>query len=155
MAKAIIKNLQKMRGKKKMKKFNLNPSASVRQKSFYGKAKVMHDEETGIVQLKSYDTIVCMIDNFGKFHKLWNGYSATTMKHVQSFCDYYGIENGGEKWWDSLPCCNSEKYRIEIGNGFYNRKISTVFDNYEDAEEYAGKITARNPFLYYQIEEVA
>lgn len=85
-----------------MKKFNLNPSASVRQKSFYGKAKVMHDEETGIVQLKSYDTIVCMIDNFGKFHKLWNGYSATTMKHVQSFCDYYGIENGGKN--GGIPC---------------------------------------------------
>ena len=54
----------------------------LKQKSFYKKAIVLvYDEK---IVLKSYDTLVCEFDgNFLK--KLWNGYSATTQKHINAF----------------------------------------------------------------------
>jgi len=29
-------------------------------------------------------------------------YSATTMRHVNSFIYFYGVPGGGKKWWDAL-----------------------------------------------------
>ena len=40
--------------------------------------------------LKSYYTNVCEIRN-GKFIKLWQGYSNTTLKHINAFCSYLKI----------------------------------------------------------------
>ena len=76
---------------------NLMPNDS--HKSFYGKAKVI--ENNGVITLRSYNTDVCRIVN-GKFEKLWNGYSATTMRHINAFVDAYCINGGGKKWWDNL-----------------------------------------------------
>lgn len=70
------------------------------RKSFYGKAQII--ERNGEKLLKSYETIVCKIDANGCFIRLWNGYSATTMRHVNSFCSFYNVNGGGKKWWDSL-----------------------------------------------------
>lgn len=70
------------------------------RKSFYGKAHVI-EHDNGVVELQSYDTIVCKIEN-GVFKKLWNGYSQTTMRHINSFIDWFGIEGGGKVWWDGL-----------------------------------------------------
>lgn len=72
------------------------------QKSFYGKALVMVYDDKMV--LKSYDTLVCEYD--GKFlKKLWNGYSATTQKHINAFilstCD--ALKPLGKKDWLSLP----------------------------------------------------
>ena len=54
------------------------------RKSFYGKAKVIvHDN--GIIQLQSYNTIVCETDNHGYFRKLWNGNTQTTNRHIKEF----------------------------------------------------------------------
>ena len=69
-------------------------------KSYYGKAKVSEYED-GDVELKSYDTVVCRIHK-GKFERLWVGYSATTMRHINSFIEFYGIEGGGKSWWNNL-----------------------------------------------------
>lgn len=80
-----------------MKTFDLIPNDG--RKSFYGKAKVI--ENGGNITLRSYNTDVCRIVN-GKFEKLWNGYSATTMRHINAFVDAYGINGGGKKWWDNL-----------------------------------------------------
>lgn len=77
-----------------MKHFELMPNNS--QKSFYKKAIVETNGNKAI--LKSYDTIVCGIDKNG-FHRYWNGYSVTTMKHINSFIDLYNIPGGGKKWW--------------------------------------------------------
>lgn len=77
--------------------FDLMPNTS--QKSFYGKARVVENNDT--ITLYSYDTAVCAIVN-GVFKKLWFDYSATTMKHINAFCEYYGINGRGKKWWDSL-----------------------------------------------------
>lgn len=79
---------------------DLTPSMYDRAKSFYGKAKVITYGNTII--LKSYDTYVCAISH-GKVWRLWEGYSMTTMRHINSFMAAYGFPYGGKKWWDSLP----------------------------------------------------
>lgn len=81
-----------------MNTYELKPTN--RQKSFYGKAKVI-ERANGDIELKSYDTIVARVHN-GKFERLWDSYSATTMKHINSFVDAMGISGGGKAWWDSL-----------------------------------------------------
>lgn len=71
------------------------------RKSFYGKAKV---KENGTVfVLYSYDTPVCAYDSVKKvFVRLWKGYSATTMRHINSFLYHYGLPEGDKKWWNNL-----------------------------------------------------
>lgn len=85
-----------------MKTFTINPTDG--RKSFYNKATVI-DHENGIFELQSYNTIVARISN-GKFERLWSGYSATTMRHINSFIDYFGISGGGKAWWESLEVVN-------------------------------------------------
>ena len=79
----------------------LTPGGYDRAKSFYGKAKVI--EKDGETLLQSYDTTVCKIDKSGAFVRNWPGYSATTMRHINSFVEMCGISGGGKKWWDALP----------------------------------------------------
>lgn len=55
------------------------------RKSFYGKAKVIVRED-GFKFLKSYDTIVACEDSGGKIHRFWSSWSATTGRHIMSFC---------------------------------------------------------------------
>ncbi len=76
-----------------------------RQKSYYGKAIVAHDMNG--TTLYSYGTPVIRIDNDCTVHRLWGGYSATTMKHINDFISALHVEGGGKKWWDALP--------VEIG----------------------------------------
>lgn len=71
-----------------------------RAKTFYKKAIVI-EKPNGDVELESYNTIVARISK-GKFQRLWDGYSATTMRHVNSFIATYGISGGGKAWWESL-----------------------------------------------------
>lgn len=81
-----------------MKTYELRPTNN--RKSFYGKATII-ERNNGDVELKSYDTIVARIRN-GCFQRLWDGYSMTTMNHINSFIDTYGISGGGKAWWQSL-----------------------------------------------------
>lgn len=76
-----------------MEIFELKPIST--QKSFYGKAQVI--KVNGWTFLKSYQTIVCGVDSANGFHRFWDGYSSTTMKHISSF-------RGGmsKKEWDSF-----------------------------------------------------
>lgn len=85
-----------------MKVFELRPTNG--RKSFYGKAAII-EKDNGDIELRSYDTIVARIRN-GKFERLWSGYSATTMNHINSFIDAYGIDGGGKAWWISLEVYN-------------------------------------------------
>ncbi len=85
-----------------MKIYYLSPMGNDNAKSFYGKAIVI-ENESGEKVLQSYETEVCKINNDGKFVRLWDGYSATTMRHVNSFLDFVGIEGGGKAWWDAQP----------------------------------------------------
>ena len=54
------------------------------RKSFYGKAKVLY-LDNGMIQLQSYDTIVCETDNNGNFKMLWDGKTQTTSRHIKEF----------------------------------------------------------------------
>ena len=72
------------------------------RKSFYGKALVI-EYDNGEKHLKSYDTIVFRIDPDGGLHRLWSGYSATTIRHINSFLQHFGHPHGGKAFWDSLP----------------------------------------------------
>lgn len=82
-----------------MKKYELIPTDG--RKSFYGKA-VVFEKDNGEKILQSYNTEVCKITS-GEFVRLWSGYSATTMCHVNSFLQRFGIPGGGKAWWDALP----------------------------------------------------
>ena len=55
------------------------------QKSFYGKAKV-YTLPNGYKLLKSYSTFVAGMDDKGNVFRFWGGWSATTGKHIKSFC---------------------------------------------------------------------
>jgi hypothetical protein len=75
-------------------------------KSFYGKARIAHVEsKSGRIYeiLISYNTAVAMLDSAGRFVRLWNGYSATTMKHIGAFMDRYKLRNIGKHEWLELP----------------------------------------------------
>ena len=62
--------------------FELKPMHD-RAKSFYGKATVFQNL-SGKYILKSYQTDVCYIDSEG-LHRTWDGYSVTTLRHVDEF----------------------------------------------------------------------
>lgn len=62
--------------------FELKPTT--RQKSFYGKAFV--DVENGVKTLYSYETPIIRVLKDGTFERLWDGWSATTGKHINAFC---------------------------------------------------------------------
>lgn len=69
---------------------NLELPCTDNRKSFYGKATVIYTPDN-CKYLRSYNTIVCYVDAFGIFHRTWDGYSATTMRHINSFLDYCHI----------------------------------------------------------------
>ena len=79
-------------------------------KKFYGKAKII--EFNGVLYLKSYDTIVCAIDN-DNFLKFWNDYSATTQKHINAFRALYGLNSIGKKDYLNMAVCpDSIPYQV-------------------------------------------
>ena len=71
---------------------NLIPLNS-RQKSFYGKAKGIDLNDA--VALKSYDTIVCVVDyeerGVTKITFPWANWSATTSRHISEFLEQQRI----------------------------------------------------------------
>lgn len=71
------------------------------RQSFYGKASILTSGK-GMNYLKSYDTIVCYTDTKGRFHRTWDGYSSTSMRHINAFCKAMNINGGGKKWWEEL-----------------------------------------------------
>ncbi len=85
--------------------FNLTATC---QKSFYGKAIVIEDQ-SGIVYLRSYNTIVRCINKDGKFIRLWSGYSDTTKRHINDFCKFYNLPGFNKKEWLQLEVENIHK----------------------------------------------
>lgn len=90
------------------------------RKSFYGKAVV--NEYNGKKVLTSYTTEVAMIDNSGSFRRLWSGYSATTMNHINAFRSMNGLPAIGKKEWNSLETYNYNPLVDMVIE--YNRKYS-------------------------------
>lgn len=66
-----------------MKTYELTPIDG--RKSFYGKAFVSVSKD-GTETLYSYGTAIIKRTNNGKLTKIWNGWSATTGRHIKAFC---------------------------------------------------------------------
>ena len=65
-----------------VKSYELIPNDS--HKSFYGKARV-YVLADGTEILRSYQTDVLARDPDGTLHRLWDGWSATTGRHIKAF----------------------------------------------------------------------
>ena len=125
------------------------------QKSYYGKAHYYEYENA--VFLCSYETTVCRIID-GKFERLWNGYSKTTLAHVNDFRKLYNFPALNKKEWLAIPCEgeSTEKYRVTSTNFLGNKtKFQQIFSSYAEAEEFVEKLYSRNPYFIgcYDIEE--
>lgn len=66
-----------------MKRYELIPTDG--RKSFYGKA-IVEVEENGTETLYSYNTPIIKRLISGELVKLWNGWTATTGRHIAAFC---------------------------------------------------------------------
>lgn len=66
-----------------MKKYELIPNDD--RKSFYGKA-VVEVANDGTETLYSYNTAIIKRTAAGELVKLWDGWSATTGRHIKAFC---------------------------------------------------------------------
>ena len=66
---------------------------------FGGRALVIPTENGYILQ--SYYTNVCEIKN-GKFIKLWEGFSATTLKHINAFRKHFNFPMISKREWIEL-----------------------------------------------------
>ena len=66
-----------------MKQYELRPTDG--RKSFYGKAVVTIDED-GTETLSSYNTPIIKRTVSGELVKLWDGWTATTGRHIKAFC---------------------------------------------------------------------
>lgn len=111
-----------------MKIYDLPVMGYDRAKSFYGKAKVI-EKDNGEKVLQSYNTEVCKIGSNGEFVRLWDGYSVTTMRHVNSFLSFFGISGGGKSWWDSQPVETEKVKYSDMTSGeslkaMYNRRAA-------------------------------
>lgn len=65
------------------------------------RANAFWTEVNGVKYLVSYETIVASITD-NRLHRHWNGYSATTMNHVNSFARLFNVENAGKKTWETM-----------------------------------------------------
>lgn len=66
-----------------MRTYELTPTDG--RKSFYGKAVVMV-EDNGTETLYSYNTPIIKRLVSGEMVRLWDGWTATTGRHIQAFC---------------------------------------------------------------------
>ena len=66
-----------------MRKYELIPNDG--RKSFYGKA-VVEVADDGSETLYSYGTPIIKKTAAGELVKLWDGWSATTGRHIKAFC---------------------------------------------------------------------
>lgn len=72
-----------MKAYEKYKSYYLMPTDG--RKSFYGKAFV-EINTAGTETLYSYGTPIISRNKRGNLKKLWGGWSATTGRHIKSFC---------------------------------------------------------------------
>ena len=58
------------------------------------------------VYLQSYDTIILDYDRAaGMIKKMWSGYSMTTLKHVNTFLQFYGMQTLNKAGWLAFTGC--------------------------------------------------
>lgn len=72
-----------------MKIYDLIPTDG--RKSFYGKAKVFIEDD-GTETLYSYNTPIIKRTAAGELVRIWDGWSATTGRHITAFCGIHKAE---------------------------------------------------------------
>lgn len=92
--------------------YELTPRDS--RKSFYGKAIVI-EQENGDLALQSYSTIVLIKKPDGKLIRTWDGWSATTGRHIASFCglnkkEYLKLPLDSASFYGYVPVAS--KYKV-------------------------------------------
>jgi len=70
---------------------------ATKQRSFYGKAKVLIAKGGHGYMLRSYETIHCMVDESGAVHRFSDYKSNTTCRHLREF-----LRDGYKGYW-KLP----------------------------------------------------
>lgn len=83
-----------------MRIFELQPIDN--RQSFYGKIKVI-EQDNGEAVLYSYNTAVLKRTENGDFFRLWTGETRTTIRHVNAFLKFYGVDGGGLAFWRTIP----------------------------------------------------
>ena len=86
-----------------MRTYELMPTNG--QKSFYKKAIVKIDDN-GSETLYSYDIPIIRRTTDGELVRLWDGWTATTGKHIKAFCglnkeEYMNLQGGIENETDN------------------------------------------------------
>lgn len=66
-----------------MKRYELTPANG--RKSFYQKA-IVERQDDGTETLYSYNTPIIERTPQGELKKLWDGWTATTGRHIKAFC---------------------------------------------------------------------
>lgn len=70
---------------------------------FCGRALIIPKNGGDELVLRSYYTDVCSYDlQTGLFTKTWNGYSNTTLKHVNIFREFLGLSKLSKREWIEL-----------------------------------------------------
>lgn len=109
----------------------------------YKKAKVL--ESNGAKDLYSYETRVARITRNGDFIRLWDGYSLTTMKHINQFCRMFGLKGYSATEWRKLPVnkSNKKKWIFEIIVFNENGKTKKTYQ-YEEKQRLSAVNKASN-----------
>lgn len=78
--------------------------AMIQQLDTTGRAHLIlaDDGKTRRFYLQSYNTIVCAFNDSTGFTKLWDGYSATTQKHINAFREKFGLDRINKAQWLAL-----------------------------------------------------
>ena len=84
------------------------------RKSFYNKAFVVCDNYGNEI-LFSYGTPVAEISRDKELTRLWGGWSATTARHIDSFCLANGLKRIRKREWEAMET-DSEKARHWVFN---------------------------------------
>lgn len=69
----------------------------------FGGRAIIKPDNNGNLILQSYYTDVCRYDvKADKFTKTWNGFSVTTLKHINIFRQFLGLETISKRTWIEL-----------------------------------------------------
>ena len=85
----------------------------------------------GYTALQSYGTIVAVVYR-GKFYRTWDGYSVTTMNHVNRFCGDMMLPYGGKAWWIKQPVYNTEIQPLDT------KYYKAIYSPWSDCYYYQG-----------------
>lgn len=104
----------------------------------FGNRAVIIPTESGYI-LRSYYTNVCEIRN-NKFIKLWEGYSNTTLKHINAFRNHFHFNTLSKREWIELEA-NKEYFSFEPNQVIAQKVFASLILDYQ----YEGNTTFNFP----------